>query len=234
MKKELEGKDRKPRYLMIDVTRGFAVVLMIIFHAAFDLNTFGFVSIDFFKNAFWFDFPRFIVTLFLICVGVSLALVHKEGTKWVVIRKRFYKIGGWALVISAVTYLLFPKHFVYFGILHFIAVASVIGVFFVRLPRVSLLIGLLLVISNVIFQPTLLPLSQWIGVSPMDYIPLYPYFGIVLGGIFLESVNFHKIPIKRSFMTRPLEVMGQHSLKIYILHHPIIYGIVFGLFSLQH
>lgn len=229
MKKVLEGTDRKPRYLMIDVLRGFAVLLMIIFHVAFDLNNFGFVSIDFFENAFWFGFPRFIVTLFLICVGVSLSLVHKKGIRWVVVRKRFYKLGGWALVISAVTYILFPKHFVYFGILHCIAVSSVIGVFFVPVPKFSLLIGLLVVISNVVLQPTLLPLSKWIGVSPLDYIPLYPYFGIVLIGIFLESVNFHRIPIKRSFLTRPLEVMGQHSLVIYLVHRPVVYGIFFGL-----
>jgi uncharacterized membrane protein len=219
---------------MIDVMRGFAIVLMIIFHVAFDLNGFGFVSIDFFKNVFWFGFPRFIVTLFLICVGVSLALVHKEGVRWVGVRKRFYKIGGWALVISAVTYFLFPKNFVYFGILHCIAVSSVVGVFFVRLPKFALLIGLIMVISNVIFQPTLLPLSEWMNVSPMDYIPFYPYFGIVLTGIFLESINFHRIPIKRSWLTRPLEVMGQHSLKIYLIHRPVIYGIFLSLSRLKH
>jgi uncharacterized membrane protein len=234
MKKELEGKDRKPRYLIIDIMRGFAVVLMVIFHVAFDLNSFGFVSIDFFENVFWFSFPRFIVTLFLVCVGVSLALVHKDRVKWVIVRKRFYKIGGWALVISVVTYILFPKHFVYFGILHCIAVSSVVGVFFVRLPRWSLLVGLLMVISNVVFEPSLLPLSKWMNVSPMDYIPFYPYFGIVLIGIFLESVNFHRIPIKRSRLTRPLEMMGQHSLKIYLIHRPVIYGFFLTLFRLKH
>ena len=207
---------------------------MIIFHVAFDLNNFRFASIDFFNNAFWFAFPRFIVALFLICVGVSLSLVHKEGIRWVAVRKRFYKIAGWALVISAVTYLLFPKHFVYFGILHCIAVSSVLGVFFVRLPKLALLIGLIMVISNVIFQPTLLPLSEWMNVSPMDYIPFYPYFGIVLTGIFLESINFHRIPIKRSRLTRPLEIMGRHSLKIYLIHRPVIYGIFFGLSRLKY
>jgi uncharacterized membrane protein len=234
MRKELEKNAQKPRYLMIDVTRGFAVLLMIIFHVAYDLNNFGLVSIDFFKNVFWFVFPRFIVTLFLICVGVSLALVHKEGIKWVAVRRRFYKIGGWALVISAVTYFLFPKNFVYFGILHCIAVSSVVGVFFVRPPKLALLIGLMSVISNLIFKPTLLPLSKWMNVSPMDYIPFYPYFGIVLTGIFLEAINFHRIPIKRSRLTRPFEIMGQHSLKIYLIHRPVIYGIFFGLFSLKH
>lgn len=233
MKKESETKGRTERYLIMDVIRGFAVLLMIIFHVAFDLNSFGFASIDFFENAFWFTFPRFIVSLFLICVGMGLALVHKDGIRWVSVRRRFYKIGGWALVITVVTFFLFRENFVYFGILHCIAVTSVMGVFFVRLPKLSLILGLMLVVSNIIFQPVLMPMSEWLNVTPMDYIPFYPWFGVVLLGIFLESVNFHRIPLKRSFLTRPLEVMGRHSLKIYLLHRPIIFGFLFGLYRLN-
>ncbi len=234
MKKGQETKDLDRRYLTIDVVRGFAVLLMVIFHVAFDLNSFGFASIDFFDNAFWFSFPRFIVTLFLICVGMSLALAHKEGIKWAAVRRRFYMIGGWALVITTITYLLFPENFVYFGILHCIAATSVVGVFFVRLPKLSLAICLILVVSNLVFQPTLVPMSEWLNVNPMDYIPFYPWFGVVLLGIYLESINFHRIPIKRSFLTRPFEVMGKHSLKIYLLHRPIIYGLIFSLHKLNH
>ena len=234
MKKGDERKDRDRRYFTIDVLRGFAVLLMVIFHVAFDLNSFGFVSIDFIENAFWFSFPRFIVTLFLLCVGMGLALAHKEGIRWAAVRRRFYKIGGWALVITIITYFLFRENFVYFGILHCIATTSVVGVFFVRLPRLSLVVGIILVVSNFVFQSTLVPMSKWLNVSPMDYIPFYPWFGVVLLGIYLESVNFHRIPIKRSFLTRPFEVMGKHSLKIYLLHRPIIYGLIFLLAKMNH
>jgi uncharacterized membrane protein len=233
MKKGDEKQGQGRRYLAIDVLRGFAVLLMIIFHIAFDLNSFGFVSIDFIENAFWFSFPRFIVTLFLLCVGMGLALAHKGGVRWVSVRRRFYKIGGWALVITIITYFLFRRNFVYFGILHCIAITSVVGVFFVRLPTLSLVIGIILVVSNFIFQPTLIPMSDWLKVSPMDYIPFYPWFGVVLLGIYLESINFHRIPIKRSFKTRPFEFMGKHSLKIYLLHRPIIYGSISALSKLN-
>jgi len=218
---------------MLDVIRGFGVLLMIIFHGAFDLNSFGFASIDFYKNAFWYAFPRFIVTLFLICVGMGLALVHKNGIRWISVRRRFYKIGGWSLVITLVTFFLFRENFVYFGILHCIAVTSVLGVFFVRLPKLSLMFGLVLVASHIIFQPELMPMSEWLNVNPMDHIPPYPWFGVVLFGIFLESVEFHRIPLKSSFVTRPLEVMGRHSLKIYLLHRPIIFGFFLGLSRLN-
>jgi len=234
MKKGDERKGRDRRYFTIDVLRGFAVLLMVIFHVAFDLNSFGFVSIDFIENAFWFSFPRFIVTLFLLCVGMGLALAHKEGIRWVAVRRRFYKIGGWALVITIITYFLFRENFVYFGILHCIATTSVVGVFFVRLPKLSLVVGIILVVSNFVFQSSLVPMSKWLNVSPMDYIPFYPWFGVVLLGIYLESVNFHRIPIKRSFLTRPFEIMGKHSLKIYLLHRPIIYGLIFLLAKMNH
>ena len=233
MNKGFETKDQAQRFLTIDVLRGVAVLLMVIFHVAFDLNTFGFASIDFIGNAFWFSFPRFIVTLFLVCVGMSLALAHKGGIRWVAVRRRFYKIGAWALVITILTYILFPENFVYFGILHCIAITSVVGVFFVGRPKLSLCLCVILLVTNFVFQPTLIPISSWLNVSPMDYIPFYPWFGVVLLGIYLESVNFQRIPIKKSSLTRPFEFMGKHSLKIYLLHRPIIYGLLLALYKLK-
>ena len=98
------------RYIMLDVLRGFAVLLMIVFHGAYDLNWFYFIDIDILENPFWFWLPRFIVFLFLICVGMGLSIVHKNGIKWRLAIKRLLKIGGWAFVITVVTYILFPKN----------------------------------------------------------------------------------------------------------------------------
>ena len=227
------NKGQTQRYIMIDSLRGLAVLLMIIFHFGFDLNGFRFVRIDFSANPFWYGLPRFIIFLFLVCVGMGLALVHKNGIKWGLVRKRLYKIGGWALFITFVTYVLFPKNFVFFGALHCIAATSVTGVFFVGKPKLSLLFCLIIVIPDLIFQPTLISFSKWIGVTPMDYIPFYPWIGIVLLGIYLESINFHKILLKRNFLIKPLETMGKHSLKIYLLHRPIVFGMIFFLYKLK-
>ena len=233
MRERKTGMGQKERYLMIDFLRGFAVLLMIMFHFAFDLNGFRFIEIDLLGNRFWYAFPRCIVFLFFICVGMGLALVHKNGIRWGLLRKRFYKIGGWAFVISIVTYLIFPKNFVFFGILHCIAATSVAGVFLVGRPKLSLFLCFLLVIPDLIFQPTLIPISIWLGVTPMDYIPFYPWVGIVLFGIYLESVDFHKIPLKRTSLIRLFETMGKHSLKIYLLHRPVVFGMVFLLYKLK-
>lgn len=218
------------RFLVIDVLRGLAVLLMIIFHLTFDLNFFRMIHIPFLNNIYWIGFGRFILILFLICVGLSLAIVHKEDIKWNLFKKRIYKIGAWALIITIITYMIVPRHFVFFGTLHCIAAASLAGIFFVKRPRLSLLICVVLVASDLIFHPTLIPVAEWLGVTPMDYIPFYPWVGIVLLGIYLESVNFHKIPLNRNYLTSPLESMGKHALKIYLLHQPVFIGMLF-LFS---
>jgi len=229
----IEAKDLKERYIMIDFLRGLAVLLMLIFHLVFDLNYFQFIRVAFLGSRYWIGFAQFIVFLFLICVGMGLAIVHKHQIKWDLVKKRFYRIGGWALIITIITYILFPKNFVFFGVLHCIATTSVVGVLFVNRPRLSLFLCLALVVPNLIFQPTLIPISRWIGVTPMDYIPFYPWIGIVLFGIYLESVNFHKIFLKRNFFTKPFEIMGKHSLKIYLLHQPILVGIFLSLYKLK-
>jgi len=224
MKKTISdtGKKQAPqRYLLLDALRGFAVFLMIFFHLAYDLNLFRFIRIDIFKDPFWFGLPRLIVSLFLICMGISLAIVHKAGIKWHLVKKRLFIIGGWAAVITGVTYFLFPKSYVYFGILHCIAVSSLMGVFFVNRPKLSLLIGLALVASNIIVKPRLLPISGWLEINPMDYVPLYPWFGLVLIGIFLEHIRFPQIPLKENLFLKPFVFMGRHALILYIIHRPV-------------
>jgi uncharacterized membrane protein len=218
---------------MLDVLRGFAVLLMIVFHGAYDLNWFYFIDIDILKDPFWYWLPRFIVFLFLICVGMALSIVHKNGIKWRLVIRRLLKIGGWAFVITVVTYILFPKNYVFFGALHCIATTSFVGVIFVNRPKLSLALCLIFVISNMIFQPTLIPISKWLGVTPFDYLPFYPWFGVVLLGIYLEFMNFHKISIKPNVFIRSMEFMGKNSLKIYLLHRPILFGTFFLLYEIM-
>ena len=218
----------KPRYLALDAVRGFALLLMIVFHVSYDLNLFRFVTIDFQHNPFWFAFPRVIASLFLLCVGISLALVHKDRIRWTHTGRRVCIIGGWALVVTATTYVLFPRNVIYFGILHCIAVSSVLGLWFVRRPVLSLACAVLIVGTHVVFRPSLPPISDWLGVSPLDNIPLYPWFGIVLFGIFLESVNAQRARVPANRPVRFLAYAGRHSLVVYLVHQPVLVGVLYG------
>ena len=42
----------------------------------FDLNYFQFIRVAFLGSRYWIGFAQFIVLLFLICVGMGLAIVH--------------------------------------------------------------------------------------------------------------------------------------------------------------
>jgi uncharacterized membrane protein len=206
---------------------------MIVFHSVFDAGLFGIVNVPFLGSPYWIGFAKFIVSLFLLCVGMGLVLVHKRATRWDVVWKRFYTLGGWALAITIVTYLLLPEHAIVFGALHCIAVTSVAGVVFVRRPRLALALAGLIVASNLIFDPDLLPLSDWLHVAPMDDVPFYPWFSVVLLGIYLESINVHKLPVKENGFTKGLEVLGRHSLKIYLIHQPILVGICVLIYKIR-
>ncbi len=224
---------RKERYFFIDFLRGLAVLLMMVFHAVFDAGLFRIVHLPFLASRYWTGFAKFIVSLFLVCVGLGLALVHKRATRWDVVRKRFYRLGGWALVITIVTYKLLPEHVIVFGALHCIAVTSVAGVLFVRRPRLALALAGLMVASNLIFDPELVPLSDWLHVAPMDDVPFYPWFSVVLLGIYLESINVHKLSLKEKRFTRGLAFLGRHSLKIYLIHQPVLVGICVLVYKLK-
>jgi len=218
---------KKSRYPFLDFIRGVAVILMIIFHFSYDLNYFGAVSIDFLEDPFWYWFPRIIVFLFLISVGISTAIVHKAGIRWRLVKKRSLKLGILALIISFTTYIIFPKNWIYFGTLHCILASSLAALIFVYKPKLALLFSLIILISNTVFRViwghySVLSLSDWLNVKSLDYIPFYPWFGVVLLGIYLESLRFHQY---RAFAwPKSITFLGKHSLVIYLIHQPILFG----------
>jgi uncharacterized membrane protein len=164
---------------------------------------------------------------------MGLSLVHRKGIRWDLVWKRFVLLAACSIAITVVTYLLYPRNFIFFGALHCITTTSVVGVFLVGRPRLALVLCILLVIPDIIFQPTLIPLSKWLNVVSVDYVPFYPYVGIVFLGIYLESIGFHRIPLPPNILTRPVEFIGRHSLLIYLLHQPILFGILYGIYRIR-
>ncbi len=203
-----------------------AIVLMVIFHMAFDLDQFKFLDIDFNNDQFWYWLPRFIVLLFMLCVGFGLKISHTNSLHWSKIQKRFFKIFIPAIIISIYTYYAFPKNWIYFGTLHCIAFASVLALPFLNRPKTSLIIGVIFNLSYWILDIKHVPLiSKSLNIVPMDYVPLYPWFGVVLIGIYLWHIGGHKILLAHS--PHPFIVYcSKYSLYIYLIHQPVIYGLV--------
>ena len=233
----------RQRYMIIDVLRGLAIAMMFHYHFSFDLNHFGFIVEDFYRDPFWLYYRSLIVSLFLGLVGVSLSLATRNGFKPKPYFRRLGMLLGFAALVSIGSYIQFADRFIFFGILHFIAVASVLGLIFVRFYWTNFILGTTLVILGNVFQHPSFnhPLLQWLGMmthKPFteDYVPLLPWFGVVLLGIFIGKLVFEKHPQAwllnwRSTdpLSRTLSFAGRHSLIIYMLHQPVFMGLLYLL-----
>ena len=228
------------RLPLIDSLRGVAITLMIAYHFCYDLTYFRFVQFDFYRDPFWLNARTLILSLFLLLVGVSLTLAAERRLPWRRYLRRLLIIGLCAGAISLSSYALFEQRWIFFGVLHFIAVASVIGLPFVRWRWPSLLLGSGLIALDRLYSHTLFdqPGLQWIGLMTHkppteDYVPLIPWFGLVLIGIFLGRTLLLQSNLKsaaaRTPGAAPLRILGwagRSSLIIYMLHQPILIGVL--------
>lgn len=208
------------RFIAVDILRGFTVLLMIIFHTIYDFALFKIISIPRIFETAWFYFPRLIVCLFLICVGISLSIEHYNKIMWRKFFFRLSKIIFFATTISLVTYFLFPNRWIYFGTLHCIAITSIMSLPFLKLPKTALWLGIIIFSFDLFFKLRV----PWIMLKhlSMDYIPPFPWISAALFGIFLFHKNIHKFKLPQS---NSLIFLGQNSLFIYIIHQPLIYSI---------
>jgi uncharacterized membrane protein len=214
----------KQRYEFIDLIRGFTVFLMIIFHFCYDLHAFRFVTIDFINDKFWWTFPRVIVFIFFIAVGMSLSLSHCRAIKWRSFNQRLTKLVAYAVIISLVTYFAFPKGWIYFGTLHCIALASIIALPLVNRPRIALVATILCLAPEAFGYG--IPFFKMAHRS-LDYISLFPWLGIVTLGIFLYHRGLHRLSVPAFPGKKTLQWLGKHSLKVYLLHQPILFSLVY-------
>ncbi|MGB5085822.1 MAG: heparan-alpha-glucosaminide N-acetyltransferase, partial [Methylocystis silviterrae] len=163
--------------------------------------------------------------------------------------RRFALIGAAAALVTAGTYALFPNAFVFFGILHCIAVASLIAVPFLLAPwSVALVGGAFFLLGGAFFASSAFNADwlQWIGLStsePMtqDWRPLFPWAGALLLGVAAgklalpvygkrarvsgEGANPLPTHAKREW----LPFLGRHSLLIYLAHQPALFALLMGL-----
>jgi uncharacterized membrane protein len=228
-----------PRYPLLDSWRGGAVLLMVAYHFCYDLVFFRLAHFDLLGNPLWRGARGFIVGLFLLAVGVSLRLAARDGIRWPRFFRRLAWLIGCAGVVSLASLWLFPQRYIFFGILHFITVASLLGVFFIRWDRLNLALGIgLLIAGNTLAHPLFdQPALQWFGLvtrapASEDYVPLLPWFGVVLCGLWLGRRL--PTPAWGDFSRlRWLNWLGRHSLLVYMLHQPLLFALLYALVALR-
>ncbi len=208
---------------------------MVCYHFFYDLNHFHLLTLHQNTSLFW-RFARWIIVgMFLFAAGVSLVIAHPRPIRMRPLFRRLSLLGAAALLVTAVSIVLFPRTWIYFGVLHFLFVATVIGVFFVEKPRIALLVATIVYGGYLLGIFSVHPLYTL--VAPMLHLPRYtedlvifiPWFGIFLLGIAFASARWHEaLETRAASLPSPrwIRFAGRHALTIYLGHQAILFPLV--------
>ena len=233
------------RFDSLDALRGIAIVWMTLFHFCFDLNHFGYLKQDFYADPFWTWQRSAIVSLFLFTAGVGQAVAVQQGQSWARFWRRWAQVAAGALLVTAGSYLMYPRSFIYFGVLHGMALMLLIVRLTAGWGRWLWLLGAAAMALKFLAPwvhaawPELDVLNQrafnWLGLvsrKPVteDYVPLVPWLGVMWWGMAAGSWALRQrsrwFELGSSAAGRPLAWLGRWSLSYYLLHQPVLIGLL--------
>ncbi len=233
------GENR--RYHIIDTFRGLALISMLAYHFMYDwVYIFG-------HDSHWYSissmrpWQQSIAWSFIIISGISFHFSRNS-------LKNGIKLVLWGLVITVVTYAFIPQQMVRFGVLSLIGMATIIT-YILEKPLskvpggVGIVLSLLLAfatwrITGGEFAGMMLPaeLYETAYLYPLgfpgpnfrstDYFPLLPWLFVFLAGYYLGKSLVIEGQLDYRGRENPLSILGRHTLPIYLLHQPVIYGIL--------
>jgi uncharacterized membrane protein len=225
----------------IDALRGIAVVLMVCYHLIWDLAYFDLIAVDVAALP-WQVFARSIGTLFLLILGISLTLRAARDpllSRWAL--RRGAVLFGLGMLITLATFLVIGESYVRFGILHALGSALVLALPVVCVPVwISGLTALVLmgVGAYLNVQVVTFPWLIWLGlpqsgVRMVDYYPLLPWAGVALLGVAIGNTLYpagtrrFALPDRSAWLPlRALQWLGRHALAIYLIHQPVLFGVL--------
>jgi uncharacterized membrane protein len=238
------------RYEAVDTLRALAMVWMAVFHFCFDLSHFGLWPQNFRADPVWTTQRTAILSLFLFCAGMGQAIALHQGQSLERFARRWLQVAGCALLVTAGSLLMFPGSFIYFGVLHGMAVMLLVarftagwgrwlwpcGLAALLLPWAahSLLTGPWSELAPAFNARTL----NWLGLvarKPFteDYVPLFPWLGVVWWGLAAGQWMLRRRPAWLQWRVpaamRPLAVLGRWSLSFYMVHQPVLIAVTMGL-----
>jgi len=203
---------------------------MVIFHFCYDLRYLGYVDWSVPNGPGWRQFRYLILSLFLGVIGISLSLAHGRFIRWRSFWMRALQIGVAALAVTAMSMVVFPEGWIYFGILHFIFFASLVGIALARFPAMALGLGVVILVLHWLdLPPPAWPfyfIDQYLPEYTEDLVAPCPWMGVVLIGVWLGClVRSGKISYLGPKLPNWVNFAARHSLAIYLLHQPMLFGL---------
>lgn len=231
----------------IDLLRAAAMLWMTAYHFCFDLNFFRLIREDFYRDPFWTWQRTAIVSLFLFTAALSQAVAVHQGQTWARFWRRWLQVAGAAVLVTAGSLLVFPNSFIYFGVLHGIALMLIV----VRLTAGwgawlwllgGLAIGLKFAAPAFIQAVPALevlntPWLNWLGLisrkpETEDYVPLLPWLGVMWWGMAAGRWAVRERPHWLGSVApargghKMLVFLGRWSLSYYLLHQPVLMALI--------
>ena len=227
----------KPRIWELDALRGVCILCVIVVHFLFDLSFFG--GLDLTLPAWYVFIQEYGGAIFVVLSGDCVTLGSKSVRRGLIV----FACG---MLITAVTYGMYRLGMsgadvvVKFGVLHLLGVCMLVYPAFKKLPPAALaLLGLAIAITGYAIRGVVVP-QHWLfplgltyeGFTSSDYFPLFPQLGYFLIGAAIGKTAYRE---KRTFLPGSFQKTGiarffcwcgRQSLFIYLLHQPIVYGLL--------
>lgn len=244
----------KKRLHFLDALRGFTLIHMIAFHGMWNLVYLFGVRASWYRGMPGYIWQQWICWTFILLSGFCFSLGRNPA-------KRGLLVFGAGALVSAVTCIAMPDSRILFGVLTCLGSCMILLAltekWVQRIPNSLGLIGSIVafaVLRNI--SEGSLGFESWVlgslpeslyrnlftaylgfphrGFFSTDYFPLLPWFFLFLTGFFLFRILEGKGLNQRLFSRGQLPVLnwlGRHSLLVYLLHQPILYGLCLLIFK---
>ena len=234
------------RYALLDELRGLDLISMMCYHGLWDVVFLFGVQLPWYTEMPGHLWQQSICWVFILLSGFCVPLGHRT-------LKRGAQVFAAGALVTVVTLVFMPEDRVVFGVLTFLGSAMLLtGVLEPLLKKIPPAAGL--AVSAVLFALTYHLDERWLGFGGLrlalpdawyanyftaffgflpfdfystDYFALLPWLFLFWAGYFLHFCMGRQRmePLRRS-VCPALGWMGRHSLLLYLLHQPVIYGVL--------
>lgn len=241
----------KERYYVVDYIRVCVILNMIIYHTLWDIMYLFGKDIPWFISDVGNIWQKFICITFIILSGFCWSLSRNH------IKRGIY-ILAMGFLISFVTTVFVPEGSIKYGILTMIGSSVIIMIPLEKaLNKINSFAGLILSFAlyivlkdintgYIFFHKVSLPkylykgeLMTYMGFTEKgfysaDYFSLIPWIFMFIFGYFLYKVMKSKgwILYLKGVQNKLIEKISRGSLIIYMLHQPVVYGLLLAVFNL--